>query len=187
MTCTDVRKVTSMKVLIIEGSPHKNGTSNTLASKFADGARSAGHDVEVFDAAHSGIKGCLGCGGCFKDGKCVQKDGMEDVLAKIKAADAVVLSTPMYYFGFSAQLKAVIDRFYPLGAGNMKGKKMALLEAQYNPDAGIAQSLLIAYKGIAAYMGFEDAGTLIAAGCGSAADLEKTDFPQKAYDLGRSL
>ncbi|MBO6084071.1 MAG: hypothetical protein J6O90_03215, partial [Candidatus Methanomethylophilaceae archaeon] len=66
-------------------------------------------------------------------------------------------------------------------------KKMVLLEAQYNPDAGIAQSLLIAYKGIAAYMGFEDAGTLTAAGCGSAADLEKTDFPQKAYDLGRSL
>ncbi len=176
-----------MKVLVIEGSPHKNGTSNTLAGRFAEGAKAAGHDVEIFDAARSGIKPCLGCGKCQTEGKCVQKDGMEDVLEKICNSDMTVFVTPMYYFGFTAQIKAVIDRFYPLGAGKMAGKKSALLVAQYNPDAGIAESLTIAYKGIAAYMGFEDAGIIIAAGCGFPDALNDTDYLNKAYDFGKSL
>ena len=176
-----------MKVLIIECSPHRNGTSNALAARFKDGAESAGHSVEVFDAARSGIRPCLGCGKCMADGRCVQKDGMEDVIAKMLAADAIVFVTPMYYFGMTAQLKAVVDRFYPLGAGKLAGKKSAILVAQYNPDPGIAESMIIAYKGIARYMGLEDAGMVIASGCGSPADLEGKDFLGKAFELGKGI
>jgi multimeric flavodoxin WrbA len=176
-----------MKILVIEGSPHKNGTSNTLASEFIRGAKFVGHEVEVFDAARSKIAGCLGCGRCQTGEPCVQNDGMADVLAKMDSSDAVVFVTPMYYFGFSAQLKAVIDRFYPLGSGRMAGKKAALLAAQYNPDEGIAESMKLAYRGIASYMGFEDRGMIIASGCGSPADLGGRDFLKRAYELGRGF
>ncbi|MBE6521049.1 MAG: flavodoxin family protein [Thermoplasmata archaeon] len=176
-----------MKILMIEGSPHKNGTSNTLAAEFIKGAESAGHTVETVDAVRSKIGGCLGCNVCQTGAPCVQKDGMEEIIAKMRECDMLVLTTPMYYFGFSAQLKAVIDRFYPLGSGRMAGKKSALIVAQYNPDEAISESLKTAYKGIASYMGFEDKGIIVAAGCGSADDLRGTDLMKKAYDFGRSL
>ncbi len=142
--------------------------------------------MEVFDAARSGIRPCLGCGKCMAEGKCVQKDGMESVIAKMMDADAIVFVSPMYYFGMTAQLKAVVDRFYPLGAGKLAGKRSALIVAQYNPDPGIAESMITSYRGIARYMGLEDAGVLVASGCGTPADLEGKDFMQRAFELGKN-
>lgn len=63
-----------MKVLIIKGSPHINGTSNTIANEFIKGAKVSHHDIKIFDAAHANLHGCLGCD-CFgMSGECIQKD-----------------------------------------------------------------------------------------------------------------
>ena len=63
-----------MKILILTGSPHKNGTSNTLVKEFIKGAKESGHDIEVYDVAKGNMHPCLGCDFCGMDGDCVQKD-----------------------------------------------------------------------------------------------------------------
>ena len=100
-----------MKILVIESSPHKHGSSNLLAAEFRRGAEEAGHDVTVFDAGHTKLNPCLGCGACGMSGPCVQKDDMTVLREQLLDSDMAVFVTPLYYFGFSAQLKTVIDRF----------------------------------------------------------------------------
>lgn len=101
-----------MKILILTGSPHKKGTSNTLVGEFMRGAKEAGHIAEVYDCAYGDIHPCYGCDRCGMNGECIQKDDGNRVLKKLLDSDAVVFATPVYYFGMSVRLKMMIDRFY---------------------------------------------------------------------------
>ena len=88
-----------MRIVVIESSPHKKGSSNLLAERFMEGARAAGHETAVFDAGHARIAPCLGCGACGMGGPCVQKDDMGKLREEIAKADMMVFVTPLYYFG----------------------------------------------------------------------------------------
>lgn len=104
-----------MKVLVLNGSP-KSECSNTmcLTHAFLDGA--GWLDAEIVDVAKVDIKACLGCFACWNKtpGKCVIKDGMDEILSKIIAAEVIVWSFPLYYFGVPGGLKNLIDRQLPL-------------------------------------------------------------------------
>lgn len=104
-----------MRVLVLNGSP-KGEHSNTmrLTRAFLNGAQWT--DAEVIDAAKANVKGCLGCFACWSKtpGKCVINDAMDEVLAKIIAADVIVWSFPLYYFSVPGELKNLIDRQLPL-------------------------------------------------------------------------
>lgn len=97
-----------MKIVILEGSPNKHGSSNMLADEFARGAKEAGHEITVISAAHSDISPCTGCVACGYNGPCVQKDGMEEIKKGILDADMLVFVTPLYYYGMSAQAVVVL-------------------------------------------------------------------------------
>ena len=99
-----------MKIVVLEGSPNKHGSSNMLANEFICGAQEAGHTVQVIDAAHSDIHPCTGCIHCGYEGPCVQKGDVEKFRGEILDADMMVFVTPLYYYGMSAQLKILIDR-----------------------------------------------------------------------------
>ena len=178
-----------MKVTIITGSPHKNGTTSVLAEEFIKGAKETGHEVFRFDAAFEKIAPCLACGSCRTGpGKCIQNDSMEILNPKLLAADYLVFITPLYYFGMSAQLKLVIDRFYANTSKLSGNNKKAILMAAANDDEDWAvQALVEHYKTIARYMKWEDKGILLAVGCGSRSDIERTNFPMQAYQLGKNL
>ena len=119
-----------MNVLIIKGSPHEKGTTSLLAKKFEEGARAAGHVVQEIDAAHVDIKSCLGCNYCRKNnGICIHNDDMADAYPMLSDADAIVFVTPLYYFGFTSQIKKVIDRFYAMNSELRAEAKMAYLLA----------------------------------------------------------
>ncbi len=66
-----------MKMVVLEGSPNKHGSSYILAEKFIRGAKEAGHTVAVIDVAHADIHSCIGCVYCGYEGPCAQKDDME--------------------------------------------------------------------------------------------------------------
>ena len=83
-----------MKILVLEGSPNRHGSSNFLAEEFIRGAREAGHTVEIIDAAHADLHPCTGCVRCGYEGPCVQKDGMEQFRRQILDADMLVFVTP---------------------------------------------------------------------------------------------
>ena len=118
-----------MKITVITGSPHRRGTSALLADEFIRGAGEAGHEVFRFDAAFEKVGPCLGCDKCRDGGACIQKDSMEKLNPVLLESDLVVFVTPLYYFGISAQLKAVIDRFYAENDRLQKSKKKAVLMA----------------------------------------------------------
>ena len=100
-----------MKIVVIAGSPHKAGTSALLADKFIAGAESKGHECFRFNAAFEDTHPCLGCDHCGMNGPCVYNDAISTkLMPKMLEADMIVLATPLYYFGFSAQIKTVIDR-----------------------------------------------------------------------------
>lgn len=101
------------KVLIISASPRKNGNSDILCDSFAAGALSKGHQVEKIRLAEMTIHYCLGCGACYQTHHCIQKDDMHLILEKARAADVIVLATPVYFYAMNGQLKTMIDRFVP--------------------------------------------------------------------------
>ena len=100
-----------MRIVILESSPNRHGSSNLLAERFAQGAQEAGHQVAFVDVAHADIHPCTGCVHCGYEGPCVQKDDVEGIRRQLLAADMVVFVTPLYYYGMSAQLKTMVDRF----------------------------------------------------------------------------
>ncbi len=177
----------AMKVVILTGSPRKNGNTNTLAARFAEGARAAGHTVFRFDAAEAKVAPCRACNACGMDGPCVLKDDFEALRERLVEADVIAFATPMYYFGFSAQLKTVVDRFYALAGRLHTPKRCVLMMAYADRDARKRRVLTDYYEMLLDYHGWTDAGRLIAPGCWPAGAINATDLPQQAYNLGNSL
>lgn len=178
-----------MDILIIESSPHRKGSSNLLAERFRQGAQEAGHIVRVFDAGHADIRPCLGCDSCGMAGACVQEDDMEHVLKPaILAADMLVFATPVYYFGFSAQMKTVIDRFYSFNYQlTAQRKKAALLVAAWDSNTWTMRDISAHYETLCKYLDFQDQGQILGYGCGTVPMTRASKYPQAAYELGRSL
>ena len=176
-----------MKILVLEGSPHRNGTTNTLANKFIRGAKEKGHDVDVLDIAHSNLHPCLGCDRCGMDGKCIQKDDGNEILDKILACDCLAFVTPVYYFGVSAQLKTLIDRFYAKnGAITRKHPKAVYIAAAWNEDETVMKALEAHFDILTSYLEMEEVGRVMAKGAGNPGMI-KPHHLREAYDLGKSL
>ena len=105
------------KVIVISTSLRAGSNSDMLADRFIDGAKSAGNDVEKISLVGKNIQFCKGCLGCQKLGRCVIKDDVNDIMAKVLKADVICWATPIYYYEMSGQMKTLIDRMnamYPL-------------------------------------------------------------------------
>lgn len=169
-----------MKIAVLNGSP-KTGNTAAMVKAFEEGAKAAGHEVEVLHVGKMKINGCLGCEYCHTkgEGKCVQKDDMEKVMPAYLDADMIVYASPVYYFDVTAQLSAAMQRVYAIGKP-AKAMKAALLLSSGSPNTG--SGAVATYKNMLAYMGIEDAGIITAAGeeNGSEAKLaEIRDFAAK--------
>ena len=178
-----------MKITVITGSPRQLGSSALLTDRFIAGATEAGHTVTRFDAAFEKVAPCLGCDYCRGNGLvCINNDSMSKLNSALFSAEVLVFITPLYYFGMSAQIKTVIDRLY---ANNsfMQGKdrKTILIATAADSEEDTMQALVVHFHAIAKYMQWEKIGTLLAVGCGSRQETEKTEFPEQAYQMGRQL
>ena len=175
-----------MKIVVLTGSPRRNGNTNHLAGQFIKGAEEAGHEVCRFDCAQRKVSSCIACNRCGMNGQCIFSDDFEELRPHLVAADMVVFATPMYYFGFSSQLKAVIDRFYALN-GQIKGnvKQSALLMAYADTAPEEAEPMLSHYHTLLRYLGWKDRGTVVAAGMWPTGAVNGTEYSRQAYELGR--
>ncbi len=99
-----------MKVVAFNGSPRSGGNVETLLWEALRPIEYAGHDVAKFNLNELGISPCQDCGGCEKTGICVQEDDMALVSDAIRAADRIILGSPIFFFGLSAQTKTMVDR-----------------------------------------------------------------------------
>ena len=151
-----------MKITILNGSPRKENTA-AMAEAFAEGAREAGHEVDIIHVGTMKIAGCMGCEYCHTkgEGQCIQKDDMAKVMPAYMDSDMVVYASPVYYFDMTAQLSAAIQRVYCIGKP-AKATKAALLFSSASPGTG--EGAIVTYHNMLKFMGIEDAGVLALSG-----------------------
>ena len=177
-----------MKILLLKGSPNKVGSSNLLAENFIKGASEVGHDVFEIDVAHANISPCIGCVHCGYEGECVLSDDMDIYREKILKNDMIVFVTPLYYYGMSAQLKTIIDRFCSRNFSiQQKHMKSALLTVAYNSDSWTFDALEAHYDTLVKYLNLNDQGRVLGYGCGTLSMTKLSKYPDEAYRLGKSL
>lgn len=119
---------------------------------------------------------------------CQQKDDVKEIREKILAADMLVFVTPLYYYGMSAQLKTLIDRFCAFNS-SIQRKKMrsVLISAAWNSDNWTFDALEAHYQTLVKYLNFQDAGNILGKGCGTPEMTRRSEYPGMAYELGRRL
>lgn len=156
-----------MNILVLNGSPRKQGSTKQMVTAFCDGAEAAGHRIDVVDVCNKKIAGCLACEYCHTTGKgvCIQKDYMIEIYKLLRQAEMLVIASPIYYHGFSGQLKCVIDRFYsvayPVKPPNLKKVAMILSSG----DANMYEGAMCSFKGdFLDYLGLENMGVFTAHG-----------------------
>ncbi len=178
-----------MKITVITGSARKNGTSNYMADEFIRGAKENGHEIFRFDSAHSDIKNCLGCNACAMGSRpCIHKDDFVELREHLLNSDVIVFVTPIYYFGMTSTIKKVIDRFYSIDPQlKEKSNKGVLISVQHSPVEVVNDSLNQQYNAILNWLNMENAGIINAIGIESVEQLRQTEYPNKAYELGKSL
>ena len=121
-----------MQVLALLGSPRKGGNSEVLMEAVVRGMAQAGGRVEVVRLCDLKISPCISCGGCDATGACVVKDDMTALYPKILAAHRIVLASPIFFYGITAQAKACVDRCQAL----WNRKRVLRAKGQWQQDPG---------------------------------------------------
>ena len=177
-----------MNILILQGSPHKNGSSNTLAKEFIKGAKENRNEIEIIDIAHMNLNPCMGCDCCGMNGKCIQNDDMSIVKNAIRRADMIVFVTPLYGFGMSAQLKIMIDRFYSFNNElTSYNKKSILIATAWSSSKNTMKDLFNHYLTLCEYLHFDNVGSILGLGCGTVDMTRRSKYANEAYALGKRV
>lgn len=189
-----------MKIFSILGSPRKNGNTDKVLSSFEE-LVSATHSVDRVNIRDHHVNGCLGCGICQETDDttgCIQEDDAAALFERMLAADAVVYATPLYCWGFSAQLKAFIDRHYCLvtGAGSdqwkslVRDKPMALLVTCAGPIDDNADLIQVMFERMSSYLRSRCVGRYVVPFCTTPDQLKpvaRQMAQRMADDLTRTL
>ena len=101
-----------MKVLLVNGSPRANGNIATALKEMAAVFSAEGIETELIQVGHLDIRGCIACGSCHKNKKCVFDDIVNDLAQKLEQADGMVLGSPVYYASANSTLTACMDRLF---------------------------------------------------------------------------
>lgn len=177
-------------ILVLTGSPRKNGNSDLLADAFISGAKEAGHELHLFAAGRKKIRGCMACQTCFSKGAaCSFKDDFNEVAPFIEKADMIVFASPLYFYSFSTQIKSTIDKMYSffIGKRPLKIKECMLLGCGETNEIKDFDGMVRSYELIADFMKWEDKGQIIVPNVNHKGDILQTDGLAKAKILGLSI
>lgn len=177
-------------ILVITGSPRKNGNSDQLADAFIAGAKQSGHNVLKYATASKNIKGCIDCRTCFSKGAaCSVSDDFNELAEMLEQVDMVVFVTPMYWFSFPMHLKAAIDKFisFFIGQRTLKVKECALIVCGGDQEESVYEGVLKSYQLIADFMKWNSIRSIIVKGVYDKGDILKTDGLRLAEEFGRGV
>lgn len=186
--------MSARKIVIVMGSPRRNGNSTTLAERVAEGAKSVGGEVESYHLHDMNINPCDACDVCLEETEagCIIDDDMKDLYPKLHEANALVIASPIYWFTVSAQTKLFIDRCYALDTpqGNaLKGKRIGIIltYGDSDPFNSGAVNALRTFQDIFNHIGADIVGMVY----GSASDpgeiKSNNTLMDEAYQLGKKL
>lgn len=176
------------KVLIISTSLRLNSNSDLLARSFMDGAKAAGHDVELVSLRNKTINFCRGCFACQKTHRCIIKDDSNAIVDKICEADVIVWATPIYYYEMSGQMKTLIDRANPLYSRDYKFREVYLLACATEDEPYVPEHAIGGVQGwIDCFEGVVFKKTLFVGGVTDPNDMKGNPKLKEAFDLGRNV
>lgn len=152
-------------IIILAGSERKDGNTDMLVDAFKKGAAKK-NKVEVISVRSHDINPCIGCNSCFTrlGNECFQKDDMQIVYEKLKTADILVIASPVYFYGISAQLKAIIDRLHTPMRNEFPIKKLALILVGAATLPELFDSIKLQYRLVLSFFHLEDAGMVLVQG-----------------------
>ena len=176
------------KVVVLVGSVRKNGNTDLLTQAFVEGAEKK-NEVEVVSVADYKIHPCIGCNTCFarEGNERFQEDDMHKVYDLLKKADVLVVASPVYFYGISAQLKAVIDRLHTPMRKEFSIQKLALLLVGAATLPELFDSIKIQYQLVLNFFHLEDAGMVLVSGVKEKGEVKNGDGLKRAYELGLSI
>ena len=180
----------SKKIVVITGSPRKDGNSFAMTDAFIRAAEEQGHSVTRFDAAQKNVGGCHACETCYKTGKaCSFDDDFNEIAPALLEADVVVFSTPVYWYSIPAQIKAVIDKMYSfcVAGKDIAGKECMLIACCEEDDQSVLDGVRIPIERTAALVKWHMAGEVLVPGVLNVGDIEKTDGCRQASALAEKL
>ena len=179
----------SKKVLVISTSLRTNANSEILAKETVRGAKDAGHNVEFISLKDKEIKFCKGCMACQKIGKCVINDDANEITAKMKEADVIVWTTPVYYYEMSGQMKTLIDRANSLYATGFNFKDVYVITTSADGSDNVVQTVLTGLKGWCACLpGSSIKGYLNGSGLDNPNEVQsRKDLLDAAYNMGKNI
>lgn len=176
------------RIVVLAGSMRKGGNTDLLAQAFADGA-SKNNIVEIVSVADYKVNPCIGCNTCFtrEGNQCFQKDGMTEIYQKLKTADVIAIASPVYFYGVSAELKAVIDRLHTPMRNEFQVKKLALLLVGAATLLELFDAIKLQYQLVLNFFHLEDAGMVLVRGVKDIGDIKGRKELDEAYNLGTSI
>ena len=191
----------SKKIVVITGSPRKNGNSFAMTDAFIKAAEVKGHKVTRFDAAMMRIGGCHACETCFKTGKaCSFDDDFNTIAPAVLEADALVFTMPVYWYSIPSQIKGVIDRLYSqikgvidriyslvVGGKDIAGKECALIACCEEEDRTVLDGVRIPIERTAALNKWKMVGEVLIPGVLNVGDINKTNGCQQAAALADKI
>lgn len=180
----------SKRIVILNGSPRKNGNTSELIKYFKKGAEEAGNTVTEFFLNDLNIHGCLGCcgGGKNPDSPCVQKDDMLKLYPAYKDADVVALASPLYYWTISGQLKTAFDRLFAVAEcdksySNPIKESVLLMAAEGD---GFEESVYW-YDRVMKHLQWKSLGNVLCGGVFNVGDIKDRQELIDAYELGKQI
>lgn len=176
-----------MKILIISSSPRKGGNSDVLCDQFAKGSTENGHEVEKISLQEKKISPCIACYSCMKDHICSINDDMSDIFSKLAGADVIVLSSPVYFYSLTAQMKIFIDRCL-VNYKILKDKIFYFIVTAADPQHEAAEATLMAFRGFLRCLpNAKEAGIIYGMGAWDKGDIYKHPAYEQAYQAGKKV
>ena len=186
-----------MQITTILGSAKKKGNTATVLGWVEEELQSLGHEVERIYLNNKTIGGCLGCAKCREkpdEIACVQKDDAADIMQKMIVSEAVLFASPIYFWGFTAQFKALIDRGYALVTNYhkpghtslMQDKRLGLLVTGADAYEDNAEGMFTAFDRVVDFLLAQKTGEMYVGECSLPAELPET-AKNNALELARSL
>ncbi len=176
------------KVLVLSGSPRKNGNSDLLCDEFIRGAVESGNEVEKIRVSEKKIGYCGACYYCQKSGGvCAKKDDMPEILQKMIDADVIVLSSPVYFYSIDAQLKTLIDRTVARWT-EVKNKEFYYIVTCADDENESQERTIECFRGYAECVeGAVEKGIIYGTGVYTPGEIKNTPAFAQAYEMGKSI
>ena len=176
------------RIVVLAGSVRKGGNTDLLAQAFAESAGKR-HEVELVSVADYAVHPCIGCNSCYtsEGHRCFQNDDMQQIYGKLEQADILVIASPVYFYGISAQLKAVVDRLHSPVRNGFPIRKLGLILVGAAELPDLFDPVILQYKMLLRFFHLENIGMVLVPGAKDKGDVLATGGIMQAREMGERI